>query len=314
MGGKHDIMNRFTGAFAGVLAASTALALGGCHILGMDIGGSTKAPTGQVVATVEGKEITVRDLRSEMGAANTSDPKIRKQAEQATLRNIVGRTVLAKAAVDRGVDKTPDFAIAKQKLVDGLLVQALQNKIAGQVPAVTKEEADRFVLAHPDLFAQRKVFSIDFVRMARPNDPAVIKALQPLKTLEEVETQLKQEKIPYQRSQGNLDSVGADPRMIEAIVKLPPGEMFVIPNGASLLVNAIRDTKIVPFTGAPASDYAQKLIARQRTQEAVNREFNAIIAKAAPNVRFNKDYAAPLAPVAGGAIAGKAPQAAGQHP
>ncbi len=235
----------------------------------------------------------MRDLRAEMGDAQPSDPKLLKQAEQTTLRNIVGRTVLAKAAVDQGIDKTPDFAIAKKRLVDSLLVQTLQNKIAAQSPAVTKEEADRFVVSHPDIFSQRKIFAVEYIRMARPSDPAIVKALEPLKTLEQVDAQLTEEKIPHQRSTGNLDAVGADPRMIEAFLKLPAGELFVLPVGNALLVNKITDTKVVPFEGPQASEYAQKLLTKQRVQEAVNRQFNAIITKAAPTVRFNKDYATP---------------------
>ena len=279
---------RISAALAVVLTAGV---LGACKL---ELPGSKpKAPTGQVAATVGDQEITVRDLRAEMTGAQSSDPKVAKQAEQATLRNIVGRTVLAKAAIDQGIDKTPDFAIAKKRLVDGLLVQSLQNKIAAQAPPVTKEEADRYVVSHPDLFSQRKIFGIDYIKMPRPADPAIIKALEPLKTLEQVDAQLTAEKIPHQRSTGNLDSVGADPRMIEAFLKLPAGELFVLPVGNALLVNQIKDTKVVPFEGPQASDYAQKLLTKQRVQEAINRDFNGIITKAAPTVRFNKDYAAP---------------------
>jgi EpsD family peptidyl-prolyl cis-trans isomerase len=228
-----------------------------------------------------------------MNGDQISDPKVLKQAEQATLRNIVGRTVLAKAAIDQGIDKTPDFAIAKKRLIDGLLVQTLQNKIAAQSPPVTRDEADRFVVSHPDLFSQRKIFAIDYIRMPKPSDPAVIKALEPLKTLDQVDAQLTAEKIPHQRATGNLDSVGADPKMVDAILKLPAGELFVLPVGNALMVNQIKDTKVVPFEGPQASDYAQKLLTKQRVQEAVNREFNAIITKAAPTVRFNKDFAPP---------------------
>ena len=286
----------------------TAGALSACKIPFVG-GGAPKAPTGQVAATVGGQEITLRDLRAEMSGVQISDPKVMKQAEVTTLRNIVGRTVLAKAAVDQGIDKTPDFAIAKKRLLDNLLVQSLQNKIASQAPAVTREEADRFVAGHPDIFAQRKIFSVDYIRMARPSDPSIIKALEPLKTLEQVDAQLTQEKVPHQRGAGPLDSVGADPRMIDAIVKLPPGELFVIPAGNMLLVNNIKDTKIVPFTGPQATDYAQKLLTKQRIQEAVNRDFNKIMVAAAPTVKFNKDYAPPTP--AKPAVAAPAPASAG---
>jgi EpsD family peptidyl-prolyl cis-trans isomerase len=306
--GMDEHMNRSTRASAVLAVALAAGALGACKL---ELPGSKpKAPTGQVAATVGNQEITVRDLRAEMNSSQISDPKALKQAEEATLRNIVGRTVLAKAAIDQGIDKTPDFAIAKKRLIDGLLVQSLQNKIAAQSPAVTKDEADRYVVSHPDLFSQRKIFSIDYIRMPRPADPAIIKALEPLKTLVQVDAQLTAEKIPHQRATGNLDSVGADPRMVEAILKLPPGELFVLPVGNALLVNQITGTKVVPFEGPQASDYAQKLLTKQRVQEAVNRDFNAIITKAAPTVRFNKDYAPPATAPAPAAVTAPPPAAA----
>lgn len=280
-------MKRFIGA---ALAVTAAGSLGACHFPGT--GGGSKAPTGQVVANVGDQEITLRELKAESPPLNTSDPKIREQSDQATLRNMVGRTILAKAARDQGLDKTPDFDMAKRRVEDTLLVQALQEKIAKGMPAITDDDAQRFIAEHPDIFAQRKVFTIDFIRIQRPTDPGVIKALEPLKTLDQVEEFLKSKQIPYQHSTGNLDAVGADPRMIDAMIKLPPNEVFVIPNGQTLLINKIVGSKVVPFTGPQAVDYAKKVMTRQRTQEAINRQFNEIIAKAKPTVKFNKAYAA----------------------
>ena len=284
------------GGWTATLLASAAL--GGCHLGG---GGSTAAPTGQVVAKVGDREITLRELNAETPAVNNPDPRAHKAAQLATLENIVARTVLAKAAVDQGVDKTPEFELMKQRALDTLLAQSLENKIAGQVPKVTRDDADRFIAAHPDIFAQRKVWAIDQLRMGRPSDPTLIKRLEPLKTLSDIEALLNQEKIPFQHSTGSLDAVGADPRMIDAITKLPPGEVFVIPSNNSLLVNQINDTKVIPFTGPQAVDYATQVVTRQRTSDAVQRQVGAIFGKAKASVHFNKDFEPPKASAAAAA-------------
>lgn len=274
----------------GALALCALVALGGCH-LGWP--GHAGTPTGQVVATVGNREITLSELRGEMAGVLIADPAARKQAQQAALHNLIDRAVLAKAAVDQGVDKAPDFVIAKRRAMDGLLVQALQNKLASQTPTPTRQDADRFIAGHADIFAQRKVFVIDQLRMARPTDPLLIAALRPLKSLAQVEALLKSNRVAYQRSVGNLDAVGADPRMIDAMTKLAPGEMFIVPNNDTLLVNQIRQVRVVPFTGQPAVSYALGILTTQRTQETLARQFNALISKAAHGVRFNKDYAPP---------------------
>jgi EpsD family peptidyl-prolyl cis-trans isomerase len=285
-------MKRFRG---GLAAAAVSMALAGCHF---PWEADDTAPTGQVVAKIGDREITLREVHSEMGDASVPDPKARKSAELVALNNIIGRTLLANAAREQGIDKTPDFAIQKTRALDSALVQALQEKLAGAVPAPTRQEAQDFVNSHPDMFAERKVFTVDQIRMPRPSDPAILKSLEPLKTLEQIESLLKADNIPYQRAGGSLDAVGADPRMIDQIVKLPPNEVFVIPGGNGLLVNQIRDTKVIPFTGEPAIDYASKYLTRERTQESIKKSFNRLMAGGVDKIRFNKDYAPPKAPPA----------------
>ena len=72
-----------------------------------------KAPAGQVVATVDGEEITARELRAELQGMSFPSPQARKSAEQAALQSIIDRKLLAKAAEEAKLDETPDFALQK---------------------------------------------------------------------------------------------------------------------------------------------------------------------------------------------------------
>jgi hypothetical protein len=191
-----------------------------------------------------------------------------------------------------------DFAIARQRAIDSLLVQALQQKVAAQVPKATTEEAQRFVQANPDMFAERKVFILDQLQMPRPSDPALVKALEPMKTFDQIQALLTQQKIPFKRVQTGLDAVGADPRLIQAILKLPPDELFLLPSGQALTVNQIKETKVIPFTGDKAVAYAQQVVTRQRTQEALQRRIQELLAARRNDVRYSKDFAPPPKPPA----------------
>ena len=298
-------MTSFRGA---LVAAAACVALAGCHFPGL--GGGQKAPTGQVVATVDGREVTLRELNAEMGSAAYPDPKTRKVAEQQALRNIVARIVLANAARAQGLDKTPDFALQKQRAIDSVLAQALQQKLIAGVPQPTKDEAQNYVSSHPDTFLERKVFVVDQIRMPRvPLE--VLKTLEPLKTMEEIEAVLNKDNIPHQRADATLDAVGADPRLVDFILKLPANEVFVLPANDGLLVNRVKETKVIPFTGDPAMQYATKWLTRQRTQESVSRSFNQLLTASSSKIQFNKDYAPPK-PVKTAAPAEAAPGAPSQ--
>lgn len=284
-----------------VLAVALA-GLAGCKIPGLH---SHAAPTGQVAATVNGQEVTVRQINAELGGANVADPKVRKMADTAALENIVSRKLLAQAAVAQGLDKTPDFELLKQRAVDGLLVELLEKKLAESVPAPTKEDADAYVTEHPDSFSQRKIYVVNQLRMMRPSDPALLKTLQPLNTMDAVEAALTQNHIAFEKGVGTLDSLGADPKLVDQIAKLPANEIFIIPAGNQLLVNQIKDTQLTPVSGEAASQIALVMLKRQRTEDAVRKQLSAIVGKGLAQVRFNKDYAPAKTPVASPPAASK---------
>lgn len=262
------------------------IALGACDMLK----GEAKAPTGQVVATVDGDEITVAELRAELAGMNISDPQARKSAEQRALQMIVNRKILAKAAEEQKLDKTPEFAMQEQRAMESLRANALQERIVESVPAPTRDEARTFMAAHPHMFGERKIFVVDQIRTPMPRDQQFIKDLEPLKTLEEVDALLKSRNIAYQRGTDRIDALGSNPELVSAIVKLPPNEVFVVPGGQLLLINRIRETRVEPFTGDTALKAATEMLRRQRIREAVEKQFSGLVKQAESTVRYNKAY------------------------
>lgn len=270
---------------------AVALAVSACNF-----GSSTpKAPTGQVVATVGSQEITVRQLNAELSGAAPVAPAAQKEQKRAALNFMIERTVLADEARKQGIDKDPDFILLSQRTMDGLLVQQLQAKIAAAVPAITLEEATRFENANPNIFAERKIFEVDQIRMNQPSDRTVLAKLQPLKTLDEVAKLLTENNLPFQRGTSAIDAVGQNPQLINAIVALPPQEVFVFPAGNQIMINQVRSARTEPFTGDPANKYAMNVLRLERTQTAVQKQMTAVLAKAKSTIVVSKDYMPPKA-------------------
>lgn len=270
-----------------LLIPAVALAVSACNF-----GGSKpKAPTGQVVATVGGHEITVRQLNAELNGAAPVAPAAQKEQKRAALNFMIERTVLADEARKQGIDKDPGFILLSQRAMDTLLAQQLQAKVAAAVPAITLDEATRFENANPNIFAERKIFEVDQIRMNQPSDRAILAKLQPLKTLDEVVNLLTESKIPFQRGTSTIDAVGQNPKLIDAIVALPPQEVFVFPAGNQIMINQVKSARTEPFTGDVANKYAMNVLRLERTQTAVQRQMAAILAKAKSTIVVSKDYA-----------------------
>jgi EpsD family peptidyl-prolyl cis-trans isomerase len=296
LGGWGRFMRRKAG-FA--LAAMVVLAVAGC--------GKDKAPTGQVVATVDGDEITSVELRNEMRGFNPPTPEIRKAAERQALESIINRKLLAKAADKAGATKTPAYAQEKERMEETLVVQTWQNQLVNAVPQPSREEVDQFIAANPDMYAARKVFVVDQLRFPRITDPEMVKALQPMKSLGEVAAYLGSRRIPSQAAQGEIDALSLDPRVLKQIVALPAGEIFVVPANNLMVANAIRETKVVPVPTAQAMKHATAFIRNQRARESVQRQFASVVQAGKKEVVYSKAYQpappAKAAPKAAGAPA-----------
>jgi peptidyl-prolyl cis-trans isomerase C len=280
---------------ASLMAATLLLA--GC-------GGSDEEPLakGQTVASVNGKDVTVHQLNAEMMGVNVPEGEQRKQVEQAALQTVIGRTILADIARERGIDKSPSYLMQQQRANEALLVQMLRADIASKLAPPTRAEAEAFMQQNPDLFAQRKIYEVDQIQFQTP-DMAKIRRLEPLQTMEQVEQQLIQDRVEYRRGTGRIDSVGTNPDLIRQIARLPDGEIFVFPQQGTMIASRITGVKIEPFQGDQAIAYAMNLLQNQRMQQATERELKTKIEEARKTIKYQKGFEPPNAPQTAGAPA-----------
>jgi EpsD family peptidyl-prolyl cis-trans isomerase len=261
-----------------------------------------KAPEGQVVATVDGKEVTVHELNAEvagLGARASGAPA--KLVESIALQRVIERKMLAAEASKLKLDKNPQFLLAKERTDENLLVQALQADIQQKVPAATREAAQKYVAENPIVFGDRKIFTLDQIQFLRPANIDQL-PLKDAKTMAEVERVLIDANIEYRRAPQQLDSLVINPELTKEIVKIAAtanGEPFIFsdqPAGAPaplIYVNNITNTATQPFTGEKAITYAQNILQRQDVQKKLAAELKRIQDSYKPTIVYGKGYSAP---------------------
>jgi EpsD family peptidyl-prolyl cis-trans isomerase len=275
----------------------SALALASCG--GNDV--SETLAKGQVVATVDGKDLTINQLNAELSGMALPQGEQRKQVEVGALQSLVSRTILANIARERGIDKTPEYVLQQQRADEALLVQLLQRDIASKIAPPTKDDANKYMSENPDFFGQRKIFTLDQIQFQMPNDINILKGYQPLKTMEEVQARVIEDNLEYRRADSQLDAVGANPLLIQAIMKLPAGEIFIIPSNGAVIASKIKSVRVEPFTGDKATQYAMMLIQQKKVGEATEKQLAEKIKKAREAVKYQKGYEPPKAPATPGA-------------
>lgn len=266
------------------LTLALSLALAAC--------GGGGEPKGQVLATVDGEEITATDLRAELNGATAGSPEQQKMMERMALQNIVNRTILAQAAKKEGLDKTPEYAVMARKAEQMALIEMLNDKSRKAMPQPSADEVNNFVSSNPMMFEQRKTFVVDQIMVPRA-DQALATALQPTKTLAEARAVLTQRKVPSSETVGVIDALTIPPEAAKQIAALPPGEVFVIPSGGGMRINQVRSSQTNPITGEQAQAIAREMLTRQRLQGQLQNQAGSLIKAGQANVKYNPEYAPP---------------------
>jgi EpsD family peptidyl-prolyl cis-trans isomerase len=275
-------------------AVALALTLTAC-------GGKEDAPLekGQVLATVNGTDITTNELNAELvGVQLPGAGEQRKSIERQTLQGLVDRTILADIARERGIDKSPIYIAQKRRAEENLLVQILQREIASKISPTTPAEAKSFMESNPILFAQRKIYQLDQIQFQPPQDLNKLKAYEPFKTMEEIALQLSRDGLAYRRAPGSLDPAGTNPAILKELLSRPEGEIFIIPANGALVATRIVGSKPEPLTGSKAEQYAMNAVQQKKIADATEKDLAERIKKTRESVKYQEGYAPPKAPVA----------------
>jgi EpsD family peptidyl-prolyl cis-trans isomerase len=293
-------------------ATALALTLGACNLIGGGgKGGEGSTPSGQVVATLDGQEITTLEVNAELAGTQIPPTMDRRDAERLALNNIITRRMLVQAAEEQDLHRRPDFMLQQRRAIEQLKVQSLAREIAGRIVTPTRDEADNFIDENPQMFRERRVYILDQIQFVRPENPEQLN-LEQAKTMPAVETVLTQAGVQFRRQPGSLDTLAANPAFIREVTQVlarNPQELFMFttqPPGAPapvVLVNQVRETRAEPFTGDRAREYAINYLRNQRIQQALQAEVEGKQGGMAARVVYQPGWEPPVQTQAGAAPA-----------
>jgi hypothetical protein len=149
-----------------------------------------------------------------------------------------------------------------------LLTQPAGAQTPPATPAIPTEAVQRYISDHPDIFADRKIFTLDQLVAPNPLPPGVAEKIAPAKSVDEVVAVFDANGVKFTRRGNRLDAVGADPGLIAQVMKMGPDDMFAVAVGANIFISKVTRTEVVPLTGSAASAYAEQLIRRQAAIDA----------------------------------------------
>lgn len=239
--------------------------------IGLMLAGCDRSATGQIVAVVNSEEISLNELNSELkslGAAVGNKDMIRAQA----LQNLIDRKLLVQASRERGIDKDPDFLRQQRRASDQLLVGLLAQQVTKNVPVPSQGDIDTFLRQNPHIATGRIVYDLDQIQLQESSDPNFVKRLQPTKSMADVVAVLGQTQTRYAAQRSTLDSATAPKAMLDQIVRLQPGEPFIVRSGGLMIISAITAQTAAPLPPPEARKLAAETLRRNAIAEIAQKQ------------------------------------------
>lgn len=122
----------------------------------------------QVAARVNHGDITVHQVHSVLRIGAKSLAEQPEVAARRALGMLVEQELAAQAARSQGLDKDPQVLQRLEVARRDVLARAYQDRIAAQVTHAASDDIDRFYESHPELFSQRRIYTLQEYAIEAP--------------------------------------------------------------------------------------------------------------------------------------------------
>jgi len=237
-------------------------------------------PTGQVVAVVNGEEITQQELNAEISELPSPPVGDEKAVQKQILQQMVERRLMAQTAKQDGLDRDPMYVVRERRMKEDLLVQMYGKKVADTVRLPDAASIRSYVAANPDKFSKRTAYLVDQISFDVPKDPSVLKALEQDETLADVEASLTDLNIKFDKGKNSIDSGQIPADILKQILALPAGEPFIIPAQGKVIVSVIIGRQPVPIGEQDVSPLAAQIMRSENLSKVLQARLDEAKAKA----------------------------------
>jgi EpsD family peptidyl-prolyl cis-trans isomerase len=199
----------------------------------------SKEPKGQIVAVVNGDEVSMQELNAELAGVRIPDNADRAALRRQILERIIDRKLIVQKAREQGIDKTPDYVSQQRRLEENLLVSMLGQKIAQTVPMPDDRDVTQYIADNPTMFGQRQRLLLDQIQFEAPKNSKQLLNLRDAHSLDDIAAALGKMGLASSRGRGVIDTGRLDPQLMSKINQLPAGEPFVLPSNGSFVASVI---------------------------------------------------------------------------
>jgi EpsD family peptidyl-prolyl cis-trans isomerase len=285
-------MNRTISTRAVVTAALIGLALGGC---GKESAKeqSRSMPAGQAAAKVNGNEITVLQIQTQIGNADGIRPEQLKAAQRHALDKILDQELLAQQALDKKLDQTADVQLAMDAARREILARAYLEQVASAAGKPTAEEISAYYERHPELFKERRVFNLREIAINAGQElmPVLQAEVGKARSLNDVVAWLKSQNIQFATNAGVKSAEQLPMEILPRFHQLKDGETAIIPSPGGIMVIQVVTSQAQPLDLHAATPFIEQSLATAKRGDLASAEIRRL--RGSAKIEYVGEFAKP---------------------
>jgi EpsD family peptidyl-prolyl cis-trans isomerase len=267
------------------LAVATALILSACN--------ADKKPTTQLAAKVNGDEISVHQVNNALSQIRAVPAEKLEDTRRQVLDKLVYQQLAVQQAIEEKLDRSPEVVMAIDAARRDVLTRAYLGKVAAGVETPSAEEASKYYAAHPELFAERRIFNVQEIGV--PPGAVAAESLREAatgKSMDEVASWLKSNNVPFAAKAERRSAEQIRPDVLAVLNSLKDGQTAVVESPQGVALIRVAGSAAAPLEEAASLQAIQQFLASQQAREVIAQDMERLKGKA--KIEYLNDFAAPL--------------------
>lgn len=245
---------------------------------------SSQPPASQIAAKVNSGEISVHQINYQLArtGASASNPEMAPKVRRQILDKLVDQELAFEQAISKKLDRSPEVLMAIENARREILARAYLEQLTSSISKPSLEEAKKYYAEHPQLFAERRVYSIQEIVVSATSGVAddLRQMLDSGKSMEDIANWLKGKEIKFAAGSATRSAEQIPLELLPKIHPLKVGQGLVIQGPQSITLMRVAASQSVPVTEAAALPRIQQFLGNQQAAEAARQELKSLKDKA----------------------------------
>jgi len=244
----------------------------------------------QVVAKVNGSEITVHQLNFALSKLGKLDESQAKAASEKVLQQMVDLELLKQKSVDEKLDRDPNVLQVLEATKQQVLAQAYMQKVASKQAAPSEDDIKKFYDTHPELFSERNVYVIQEFAVKDGNEhaSAIEAGINAAKTGDDIAKWLKDNNYMFSANASRKAAEQLPLELLKKMNTLKTGDTLIVKSPQALVLLFLAQVDRQPVDLEKAKPVIQQFLVNSNQQTVIKNEVATLRKEA--KVEFYGDF------------------------